>query len=134
MRNQETGERRRVIPNPSKGERIGVDGSTMEAMPRCGRSCAATTANIAIRRVFVWLHRWVGLLLTGFLIVVGLTGSLITFNSEIERWISPQVYAPPRPGVAPLDLGTLAARAENLDPAARVEGISFTAPIRPWRK
>ncbi len=85
------------------------------------------TANIAIRRVFVWLHRWVGLLLTGFLIVVGLTGSLITFNSEIERWISPQVYAPPRPGVAPLDLGTLAARAENLDPAARVEGVSFTA-------
>ena len=85
-------------------------------------------ANIAIRRVFVWLHRWVGLLLAGFLIVVGLTGSLITFNSELERLVSPQLFAPSRPGFTHLDLGTLAARAESLAPEARVEGVSFTAP------
>ena len=84
-------------------------------------------ANIAVRQIFVWLHRWVGLLLAGFLIVVSLTGSLITFNSELERLISPQLYAPPRPGVVPLDLGTLAARAESLIPEARVEWVSFTA-------
>ncbi|MGO8847822.1 MAG: PepSY-associated TM helix domain-containing protein [Methylocella sp.] len=79
-----------------------------------------------VRRVAAWLHRWVGLLMAGFLIIVGLTGSLLAFNSELERLISPQLYATPRPGVAPLDLATLAERAETLVPQARVEGVLFT--------
>ena len=36
------------------------------------------------RALFVWLHRWAGLAMTGFLIVVGLTGSLLAFWGEIE--------------------------------------------------
>jgi uncharacterized iron-regulated membrane protein len=78
------------------------------------------------RRVFVWLHRWTGLLTSGFLVVTALTGSLLAFNSELERLISPHLYAMPRPGVAPLDLGTLAERVERLVPQARVGGVQFT--------
>ena len=40
-----------------------------------------------IRRIFVFLHRWVGLLMTAFLVVVGLTGSLLAFGNEIERFV-----------------------------------------------
>ncbi len=32
-----------------KGERIGVDGSTMEAAPRCARSCGVTAARATAR-------------------------------------------------------------------------------------
>ena len=45
------------------------------------------------RKFFVWLHRWVGLLMTVFLIIVGLTGSLLAFNADLEKLINPQLFA-----------------------------------------
>ena len=79
------------------------------------------------RGVFVWLHRWAGLALTGFLVIVGLTGSLLAFNMELERVFAPQLFATLRPGEARLDLGTLAERAEALIPQGRVVYITNTA-------
>jgi len=77
---------------------------------------------------FVWLHRWVGLAMAGFLIVVGLTGSLFAFNTELERVFAPQLFAGVRPGVVRLGLGALAERAETLVPQGRVVLIAHTAP------
>ena len=48
-----------------------------------------------------------------FLILEGVTGSLLAFKSDLERLICPQIYATPRPGVPPLDLATLAERART---------------------
>lgn len=73
-----------------------------------------------VRHFFVFIHRWAGLLMTVFLILVGLTGSLLAFKSDLERLICPRIYATPRPGVPPLDLATLAERAEGLVPQGRV--------------
>ena len=78
------------------------------------------------RRVWVWLHRWAGLAMTVFLVIVGLTGSLLAFNSELERVFAPQLFAVPRPGEAPLDLATLAERAEAMVPHARVVAVTYT--------
>lgn len=72
-----------------------------------------------IHRYFVWLHRWTGLLMTVFLIVVGLTGTLLAFRSKIDRVLNPQWHASPEPGQVPLDLATLAEKAESLVPQAR---------------
>jgi len=72
-----------------------------------------------IHGYLVWLHRWTGLLMTVFLIVVGLTGTLLAFRSKIDRGLNPQWYAPPEPGQSPLDLATLAEKAELLVPQAR---------------
>ena len=80
------------------------------------------------RRLFVLLHRWTGLLMTSFLVVVGLTGSLLAFNSELERLISPQLYAAPKPGAVPLDAAALALRAEALVPKGQVYSVSFAEP------
>ncbi|WP_292532695.1 PepSY domain-containing protein [Methylocystis sp.] len=76
------------------------------------------------RCLFVWLHRWVGLLLAAFLVVIGLTGSLLAFNVELQRVFAPQLFATPRPGVAQLDLVTLMERAAPLIPHARVRGAT----------
>ena len=73
-----------------------------------------------IRRFFVWLHRWTGLAMTTFLVVVGLTGTLLAFRTQLERLVNPQLFADPKPGQAPLDLATLAEGAEKLEPKARV--------------
>jgi len=68
----------------------------------------------------VFLHRWAGLGMTIFLIVVGLTGALLAFRTALERLINPQLFAAARPGQTPLDLATLAERAEARVPQMRV--------------
>jgi uncharacterized iron-regulated membrane protein len=78
-----------------------------------------------IRRSFNLLHRWTGLLMAGFLFIAGLTGSLLAFNSELERLISPQLFATARHGVAFLDLATLAERAGTEVPQGRVRAVSL---------
>jgi uncharacterized iron-regulated membrane protein len=81
-----------------------------------------------IRSFFVWVHRWVGLLMASFLVITALTGSLLAFNGELERVFAPQLFATPRPGVAPLDLATLAERAQALAPDARVSYVLRAEP------
>jgi uncharacterized iron-regulated membrane protein len=74
----------------------------------------------AIRRMLLPIHRYVGLALVPFLIVLGLTGSIIAYDAELERAISPQLFATSRPGDSPLSLAELAQRAEAAAPEARL--------------
>ncbi|PWB81386.1 MAG: hypothetical protein C3F11_15465, partial [Methylocystaceae bacterium] len=69
-----------------------------------------------IRSFFLFLHRWIGLAMTAFLVVVALSGSLLAFNTELERVFAPRLFAEPRPGQTPLDLATLAERAQAIAP------------------
>ena len=82
------------------------------------------------RAFWVWLHRWAGLAMALFLIIVGLTGSLLAFKSDLERLICPRIYATPRPGVPPLDLATIAERAEALVPQGRVVTVYLPEPAQ----
>lgn len=72
------------------------------------------------RRWWVLAHRYVGLLLAGFLILEGLTGSILAYKVGLEQQLVPSIYATPHAGVAPLPLAVLAARAEAIEPKARV--------------
>lgn len=74
------------------------------------------------RAFWVWLHRWAGLAMAGFLILVGLTGSLLAFWPELNHWLTPELYPGPQAGVE-LDAATLARRAEAIVPQARVSTI-----------
>lgn len=83
-----------------------------------------------MRRQIVWLHRWTGLLMAGFLIVVGVTGSLLAFYGELNHLLAPEIYGAPR-GVASLDAAALARRAEMLVPDGQISMIYFgyDAPV-----
>jgi uncharacterized iron-regulated membrane protein len=74
------------------------------------------------RAFFVWLHRWVGLTMAAFLIVVGVTGSLLAFLPELNHWLAPELHPGRHPGVE-LGPSTLLRRAESLVPAARVNTV-----------
>ncbi len=76
-----------------------------------------------IRRFFVWLHRWTGLLMAAFLIFEGLSGSMLAFYDNLERVITPQFYATPQPGMPPLDLAQLAESAAALIPQGQVSSV-----------
>lgn len=80
-----------------------------------------------LRVAGVWLHRWVGLAMAVFLIVVGLTGSLLAFFGELNRTLTPHLFPPAQTGT-PLDLATLAERAEALVPQARVNSVYVGEP------
>ena len=69
--------------------------------------------------ILVW-HRWVGLALAAFLIVEGLTGSLLVFREPLAHWLAPHDFARGPAGSAPLPLATLATIAEARAPEGRV--------------
>jgi uncharacterized iron-regulated membrane protein len=79
------------------------------------------------RAFWVWLHRWAGLAMAGFLILVGLTGSLLAFWLELNHLITPDLYPGERPGIM-LDAATLARRAEAIVPQARTNTVYLGYP------
>lgn len=88
-----------------------------------------------LRRPFwVWLHRWVGLAMAGFLFVVGLTGSLLAFYPELQRLANPHWFVDRAPA-SWLGPGDLASRLEAADPRLRVQRVelqSFEGATRAW--
>ncbi len=72
------------------------------------------------RAYFVWLHRWTGLLTVGFLMLEGITGSVLAFRRSVEELVTPELFAVHQSGAPTLSLAMLAERAEALTPEARV--------------
>ncbi|MBK9519628.1 MAG: PepSY domain-containing protein [Anaeromyxobacter sp.] len=75
------------------------------------------------RKTWVLVHRWAGLLLAGFLLVVGLTGSALAFRPQLRAWLDPPLRVADA-GRPPLDPLTLRERALALvAPWGRVDGV-----------
>jgi len=77
-----------------------------------------------LRRVIVVFHRYAGLVMTVFMIVVALTGSLLAFRTEIERFVAPQLFARERTGT-PLDPATLIEKGYAIEPRVQVLAVSL---------
>jgi uncharacterized iron-regulated membrane protein len=80
-----------------------------------------------MRAVLVFLHRWAGLAMAGFLILVGLTGAILAFLPQLNHLLTPHLYPGPRAGIE-LPAAELARRAEELEPQARATRVFFAAP------
>ena len=79
------------------------------------------------RSVFVVIHRYAGLSVAAFLLVAGLTGSLLAFNHELDAALNPQLFhvTPPTPAARPLDPLTLRERIAEQVPAREVRELSL---------
>ncbi|EIF28176.1 putative iron-regulated membrane protein [Sphingobium wenxiniae] len=56
--------------------------------------------------MLVRLHRWIGLVIAGFLVITGLTGSMLAFHEPLDRWLNPDlmlVQPPPRGKALPIE-------------------------------
>jgi uncharacterized iron-regulated membrane protein len=74
-----------------------------------------------MRPLLVVVHRYVGLVMAGFLLVAGLTGSLLAWNDELEALISPGLFrVPAEPGAQALDPLVLRAMVAARYPQARI--------------
>jgi uncharacterized iron-regulated membrane protein len=87
-------------------------------VPAALRAVLSQAHASSLRDVTLWVHRYVGLVMTLFLVVAGLTGSLLAFYHELDSLLNPGLYrvAPPEPG-APL-----------LDPLAQREALQRQLP------
>lgn len=73
-----------------------------------------------LRDVVLVVHRWTGLAIALFLVIVGLTGTLLAFRQPIDALFNPGMHVRHADGQKPLPLAVLAERAEAELPHARL--------------
>lgn len=83
-----------------------------------------------MRPALAAMHRYAGLLMAGFLIVAGVTGSALAWKDELEGAMLPAVFrvAPPTPGAVPLDALLLRERIAARFPQAQLSYAPLSAP------
>ncbi|WP_347331736.1 PepSY-associated TM helix domain-containing protein [Marinimicrobium locisalis] len=72
-----------------------------------------------MRRYFIWLHRYMGLTIAGFLVVTGLTGAIISWDHELDEWLNPHLLEANTQGT-PQSATALAAEVERQYPQVQV--------------
>lgn len=77
------------------------------------------------RHFWVLAHRYTGLYMALFLIVAGLTGSVLAFYHEIDHWLNPDQFRVPVQAGAMLDPFQLRERALILVPQAEINWVGF---------
>lgn len=100
-------------------------------MPRNRDEHAATNRASRASRVCLWLHRQVGLAIAVFLVVAGLTGSVLVFNHELDEALNPQLFeaAPPTRWSMRLDPVTLRERLAAQLPDQRLDTVELAADV-----
>jgi uncharacterized iron-regulated membrane protein len=76
------------------------------------------------RHFWVLVHRYAGLFMAFFLMIIGLTGSIIVFNPELDNWFNPLPKVIVR-SAPMLDAFTLRERAQTLVPHGIVNDLTF---------
>lgn len=79
-----------------------------------------------LRPFFGFLHRWVGLLIAGFLFISGVTGAVISWDHELDDILNPHLMEARTPG-NPLSPLELARQVEARDPMVEVTFIPLAA-------
>lgn len=82
---------------------------------------------IVRRSTLVVFHRYLGLVLAGFLLVAGLTGAVIAFDPELDAWLNPGLFHVSQPGGRGLSASALAAHIEAYDPRVEIEYLPLAA-------
>jgi len=64
-----------------------------------------------LRPLLILLHRWAGLLMAAFLFIAGLTGAVISWDHELDEWLTPHLTdaRTSGPARAPLALAAVVA-------------------------
>lgn len=80
-----------------------------------------------LRPAFVLVHRYVGLVMAGFLVLAGATGCILVWYEELDAAISPELFrvSPPEPGAMRLDPFLLREKVQAAYPAS----YAYVAPL-----
>jgi uncharacterized iron-regulated membrane protein len=81
-----------------------------------------------MRKTLLYLHLWAGLTAAFFLLLLGVTGTLMVFENEIDRALNAKL-AYVEPAGRPLTLDAITQKIQSRYPGAKIEG--FELPQRP---
>lgn len=80
--------------------------------------------NLAVRKAFLALHQWAGLILGLVILVMAVSGATLVFRQQLERRIDSARFVV-APGGTRLSADDLVARARAAHPAAELVGVHF---------
>ncbi len=78
----------------------------------------------AVRKSFLTLHTWIGLILGVVLLVVAVSGALLVFRPQFERTLDPTRFIV-EPASHRLSIDELAAKAKAAHPAGELESVRY---------
>jgi uncharacterized iron-regulated membrane protein len=81
-----------------------------------------------LRRIVLWLHRWIGLAAGLYLLLIGATGSLLVFRQELQAAAYPAVFVVDdfrRDGTQTAAPATVLRELERAYPGYRLSGIDW---------
>lgn len=81
-----------------------------------------------LRAAITWLHRWIGLVAAGFLLVAGITGALLAWYEELDAGFAPALLTVPLAPSDPLDPQALRARVQAAYPDRWVNHVPLSQP------
>ena len=85
---------------------------------------------MSLRRAIFWIHLAVGVTAAVAVLVMAVTGVLLTYQAQLERWALRGYRAHPAPDAAPLALDALIARAGGEAPAGLVTFVALSSDPR----
>src|SRR5471032_1387158 len=68
--------------------------------PAAITTCCACGPRPEVKRAWIQIHLWLGLTLGVLGIFIGLSGSVLVYDHEIDAWLNPQRYAVSGPKAA----------------------------------
>ena len=85
---------------------------------------------MSLRRAIFWIHLAVGVTAAVAVLVMAVTGVLLTYQAQLEGWALRGYRADPAPDAAPLALDELIARAGGEAPAGLVASVALSSDPR----
>ena len=86
---------------------------------------------MSLRRAIFWIHLAVGLTAAVVILMMAVTGVVLTYEAQLNRWALREYRAePPASGVAPLGLDELIARVTGGSPAGLVTSVALQSDPR----
>lgn len=77
-----------------------------------------------MRALWTVVHRWIGLVLAGFLTMAGLTGAVLSWDHEIDEWLNADMLETPARGPLKTPL-ELAAAVQASEPRAEISYMTL---------
>ena len=86
---------------------------------------------MSLRRAIFWVHLAVGITASIVVLMLAVTGVLLTYEAQLNRWALREYRSnPPAPNAAPLGLDELLARVTGDQPADRVVSVALARDPR----
>ena len=87
---------------------------------------------MSLRRAIFWIHLAVGVTAATVILMMAVTGVVLTYEAQLNQWALREYRADPAPDVAPLGLDELIARVTGEQPASLVTSVALKRdPLEP---